>query len=135
MPPGTRNETATAVQQQRTRQVRAAQVRLLYRNANTGGAVTIITAPVLSYFQWDVIEHPVVAGWSGRAHPGGIRSQVRADAPLSARFSSRHRRQSMGRRVRRRRRVAGVGWGAAGILLLSGSPADEPGLLVFVWAA
>ena len=57
------NEAAIAVEQQRTRQVRAAQVRLLYSNANTGGAVTIITAPVLSYFQWDVIEHPVVVGW------------------------------------------------------------------------
>ena len=125
------NETATAVQQQRTRQVRAAQVRLLYRNANTGGAVTIITAPVLSYFQWDVIEHPVVAGWLlyilvvSAARFVLTRRYLRA-SPSDADVTRWGTAFAVGAAL------AGLGWGAAGILLYPEARLMNQVLLVFI---
>jgi signal transduction histidine kinase/CheY-like chemotaxis protein len=56
-------EAAPTVQDQRKRQLRAAQIRLLYGNANTGIGVTIVATPVLAYFQWGVVQHQVVLGW------------------------------------------------------------------------
>jgi signal transduction histidine kinase/ActR/RegA family two-component response regulator len=125
------NETATAVQQQRTRQVRAAQVRLLYSNANTGGAVTIITAPVLSYFQWDVIEHPVVAGWLlyilvlSAARFVLTRRYWRA-SPADADVARWGTAFAVGAAL------AGLGWGAAGILLYPEARLMNQVLLVFI---
>jgi hypothetical protein len=51
------------VRNQRERQVRAAQVRLLFANANVAVAVTAIVAPALAYFQWDLVSHRIVLGW------------------------------------------------------------------------
>ncbi len=47
----------------RQSQVRAAETRLLYENANTGTAVTVIIATVLAYAQWDVIPRAIVVAW------------------------------------------------------------------------
>jgi signal transduction histidine kinase/CheY-like chemotaxis protein len=57
------NEALPAAQGPRKRQVRAAQIHLLYSNANTGIAVTAIAAPALAYFQWEVVQPPVVLSW------------------------------------------------------------------------
>ena len=38
---------------QQIRYVRVAQIRLLYKNANTGIVVTVIAAPILAYFYSD----------------------------------------------------------------------------------
>ena len=125
------NEAAMAVQQQRTRQVRAAQVRLLYSNANTGGAVTIITAPVLSYFQWDVIEHPVVVGWLlyilvlSAARFVLTRRYWRA-SPADTEVNRWGTAFAVGAAL------AGLGWGAAGILLYPEARLMNQVLLVFV---
>ena len=48
---------------QRQSQVRAAETRLLYENADTGTAVTIIIASLLAYAQWDAIPRIVVLAW------------------------------------------------------------------------
>ncbi len=47
----------------RQRQVRAAQIRLLYRNATTGIVVTIVVASLLGYCQWNVVPHFTVFVW------------------------------------------------------------------------
>ena len=125
------NETAMAVQQQRTRQVRAAQVRLLYSNANTGGAVTIITAPVLSYFQWDVIEHPVVVGWLlyilvVSAARFALTGRYRRASPADTEVNQWGTAFAVGAAL------AGLGWGAAGILLYPEARLMNQVLLVFV---
>ena len=43
--------------------VRAAETRLLYDNANTGVAITIIIALLVAYAQWDVVAPATVATW------------------------------------------------------------------------
>jgi signal transduction histidine kinase/AmiR/NasT family two-component response regulator len=48
---------------QRQSQVRAAETRLLYENANTGTAVTVVIALLLAYAQWNVIPHATVLAW------------------------------------------------------------------------
>jgi signal transduction histidine kinase/ActR/RegA family two-component response regulator len=47
----------------RIQQVRAAETRLLYENATTGTAVTIVIASVLAYALWDVGPHVIVSAW------------------------------------------------------------------------
>ena len=48
---------------QRKQQVRAAETRLLYENATTGIAVTIVIASVLAYAHWDLSPHSLVSAW------------------------------------------------------------------------
>jgi signal transduction histidine kinase/ActR/RegA family two-component response regulator len=48
---------------QRRRQVRAAETRLLYENACTGTAATIVIASLFAYAQWDVIPRFAVSLW------------------------------------------------------------------------
>ena len=50
-------------QDRRNRQVREAQIRLLFGNAYTGIGVTCIAASLVAYCQWEVVHHSVVAGW------------------------------------------------------------------------
>jgi signal transduction histidine kinase/CheY-like chemotaxis protein len=45
------------------RQVRAAETRLLYENANTGAAVTIVISTLLVYAHWDVVSDTILVPW------------------------------------------------------------------------
>jgi len=56
-------EATQTTQDRRKRQVYAAQIRLLYTNANAGVWVTVFVATVLGYLQWGVISHPIVLAW------------------------------------------------------------------------
>src|SRR5258708_32835407 len=47
----------------RRRQVLAAQVRLLYGNANVGVWVTLVATSILGCLQWEVVAHPIVLSW------------------------------------------------------------------------
>ena len=47
----------------RSRQVCAAETRLLYENGTTGIAVTIVIASLLAYAQWHVVPHFTVSAW------------------------------------------------------------------------
>ena len=47
----------------RSRQVCAAETRLLYENGATGIAVTIVIASLLAYAQWDVVPRFTVSAW------------------------------------------------------------------------
>ena len=58
-----RDSATRASQNERKVHVRAAQIRLLYDNANTGIAVTILAAPALAYFQSFVIPHRILLIW------------------------------------------------------------------------
>src|SRR5688572_26914579 len=53
---------APSTPDQRTR-VRSAETRLLYENATTGAAITIVIALLLVYAQWDVVPHAVLTAW------------------------------------------------------------------------
>jgi signal transduction histidine kinase len=48
---------------QRQRQVHAAETRLLYENASTGIAVSIVIALLLAYAQWDAAPRVIVLAW------------------------------------------------------------------------
>src|ERR1700674_4372531 len=56
-------EPAQANEDCRRRQVLAAQVRLLYGNANVGVGVTLVATSILGYLQWEVVAHPIVLSW------------------------------------------------------------------------
>ncbi|HXW04217.1 MAG TPA: ATP-binding protein [Vicinamibacterales bacterium] len=43
--------------------MRAAETRLLYDNAATGTAATIIIASLVAYAQWDVVPHSITTAW------------------------------------------------------------------------
>ena len=47
----------------RTRQVHAAETRLLYENATTGIVVTLVIASVVAYAHWDLGPHLIVSAW------------------------------------------------------------------------
>jgi signal transduction histidine kinase/ActR/RegA family two-component response regulator len=109
-------EPAQANEDCRRRDVLAAQVRLLYGNANVGVGVTLVATLILGYLQWEVVAHPIVLSWclymflvaAGRFTLAGRYWR-------SARSSLETRRWRAGFAVGAG--LAGTGWGAAGILL------------------
>jgi signal transduction histidine kinase len=125
------DESPLVLESQRERQVRAAQVRLLFANAHTGTAVTTFAAPALAYFQWGVVRHPIVLGWLiytllisaarllvtqrySRTAPGDIDVNRWMNAFTSGAT------------------LAGTGWGLAGILLYPEGQLMNQVFLVFV---
>jgi signal transduction histidine kinase/ActR/RegA family two-component response regulator len=52
-----------AITQEPQARIRAAETRLLYANANTGVAITLVIATLLAYAQWNVVAQPVIAVW------------------------------------------------------------------------
>ena len=46
-----------------SQKILAAQVKLLYGNANLGIWVTLIATPILARLQWAVIRHQLILGW------------------------------------------------------------------------
>ena len=114
----------------RKQQIYAAEVQLLYTNANLGIGVTALATAALGYLQWNVISHPVVVGWA-----------VCVLLVAAARFvlAYRYRRTaSAEKRVRwwdaafaAGAGLAGAGWGAAGVLLYPGDLKHQV-FLVFV---
>ena len=116
---------------QRKRQVRAAQIRLLYSNVSTGIVVTVLAAPILGYVQWGVIRRSIVVVWL-----------VYMLLVTSARFvlARRYWRTSPSGMEDRWWGVAftigagmaAAGWGAAGILLYPEGRGMNQIFLVFV---
>jgi PAS domain S-box-containing protein len=100
----------------RRRRVLAAQLRLLYGNANVGVGVTLVATSLLGRLQWEVVAHPIVLSWClymGLVAAGRF--------TLARRY---WRRAPSSLEPRRWRAgfvlgagLAGIGWGAAGILL------------------
>ena len=116
---------------QRKRRVRAAETRLLYENALTGTAVTIVIALVIAYAHWEPGRHVIVSAW--------LAYMLLASA---ARFLVVHRywRASASDLANGRWNAAFVvcvamaaaGWGGGAIALYSSAGALNEILLVFV---
>ena len=124
-------EPAQANEDCRRRDVLAAQVRLLYGNANVGVGVTLVATLILGYLQWEVVAHPIVLSWclymflvaAGRFTLAGRYWR-------SARSSLETRRWRAGFAVGAG--LAGTGWGAAGILLYPEARPVNQLFLVFI---
>jgi signal transduction histidine kinase/ActR/RegA family two-component response regulator len=56
-------DTSRPPEVQRKQQVLAAETRLLYENATTGIAVTIVIASVLAFVHWNLDPHVIVSAW------------------------------------------------------------------------
>ena len=116
---------------QRARQVEAAQIRLLYSNAQTGSAVTVVTAPILAYLQWDVVHHPVVVGWLLYMLLVSVGRSILARrywriSPSDSEHHGWDAAFAIGAGM------AGSGWGAAGMLLYPDNQLVSQVLLLFL---
>ncbi|HEV3196449.1 MAG TPA: hypothetical protein VGZ73_01050, partial [Bryobacteraceae bacterium] len=94
----------------------AAQVRMLFGNADVGAGVTGIATAVLGALEWGVVRHPVILGWciymflvSGARFI--LSRRYRRAAPSNIEANQWAARFAIGAGL------AGAGWGAAGILL------------------
>jgi signal transduction histidine kinase/CheY-like chemotaxis protein len=124
-------EAGQATQNRRKLQVQAEQIRLLYSNANSGVAVTVCVAAVLSYLQWGVISHSIVLAWL-----------VYMLAISGVRFALARRYWRAAEADRNTRAwantftigtsLSGVGWGAAGVLLYPEAYLANQVILAFV---
>lgn len=111
--------------------VRAAQVDLLYANASTGTAVTAVATLVLAYFQSQVTQASVVWAWT-----------LYMLAIAACRFVLQRRYERSSARPLEVLRwgiafavgagLAGVGWGAAGVLFYSETNVMGQVFVVFV---
>ena len=122
---------ARVPQDSRRQQILAAQVRLLYSNANIGAGVTVIAAAVLCGLQWGVVRHPVILGWClymflVSVARLALARRYRRTAPSGIETSRWGARFAIGAGL------AGTGWGAAGILLYPAAPLSSQVFLVFV---
>src|SRR5438067_6440 len=114
--PSSPANTAHANGDDRRLQVLAAEVRLLYGNANVGVGVTLVASLILAYLQWGVVAQPHILSWClfmllvsvGRFTLA--RLYWRTAPP-----SNETRRWRAGFAVGAG--LAGAGWGAAGIFL------------------
>jgi hypothetical protein len=128
------NSSPAAAQIQRDsrkRQIRAAQVRMLYGNVNVGVAVTLVAATILGRLQWAVIPHVVVLGWwlcmlliAVARFTLGWRYRHIAPSSLESRKWETACTMGAG--------LAGAGWGAAGILLYAADRLENQVFLAFI---
>jgi signal transduction histidine kinase/ActR/RegA family two-component response regulator len=112
-------------------QILAAQVRLLYSNMNVGVGVTLVATAILGLLEWDVASHPVVVAWClymclvslarfalGQRYSQAAAAKRKTDIWRAA-FTA-----GTG--------LAGIGWGAAGVLLYPQAQLPNQVFLVFI---
>ena len=124
-------QPALAVGDCRKRTGLAAQVRLLYGNANVGFGVTLVAASILGRLQWGVIAGPTVLGWWRCMFLVAVGRFAMAwhyrSSALSSLETGRWRASfAIGAGL------TGAGWGAAGILLYPEARLANQLLLVFI---
>ena len=124
-------ETAQANGDCRRGQILAAQVRLLYGNANVAVGVTLVATSILGRVQWDVVAHPIILSWCLYMF------LIAAGRFILARRYWRSVPSSL--ETRRWRAgfavgagLAGTGWGVAGILLYPEARLVNQLFLVFI---
>ena len=61
--PAAPEEHAPPFLNERSRLVRAEQVKLLYANASVGLGVTVFIAAIMTVLQWTVISHAALVAW------------------------------------------------------------------------
>jgi signal transduction histidine kinase len=100
----------------RIRQIRAAQVRMLYSNVNVGVVVTVVAATVLGRLQWAVVPHSIILSWWLATFLVAVARFI-----LGWRYSraapSILKIKRWGTAFTIGAGLAGAAWGAAGILL------------------
>jgi signal transduction histidine kinase/CheY-like chemotaxis protein len=112
-------------------QLLAAQVRLLYGNANLGVVVNIVAAAILGALQWGIVSKPTIIGWCLYITLVSITRYA---------FARRYGQGSSSPTDLSRWRTiftigvgcAGTGWGAAGVLLYPPGHLTNQVFLVFV---
>ena len=112
-------------------QLLAAQLRLLFGNANLGVVVNIVAAAILGALQWGTVSKPTILAWCLYITLVSMARYVFArrywQASASAIELSRWRTGFMVGVA-----LAGVGWGAAGMLLYPAGHLANQVFLVFV---
>ena len=111
--------------------VRAAETRLLYENANTGVAITVIVALLVAYAQWDVVAPASITIW--------LAFMIAVSAARFA-LAERYRRASATELTSRKwnsafvvgTAAAAAGWVAGAIVLYQPSVPMNEVLVVFV---
>ncbi len=112
-------------------QLLAAQVRLLYGNANLGVVVNVVAAAILGALQWGIVSKPTILAWCLYITLVSIARYV---------FARRYRHASSTDIELSKWRslftigvgFAGAGWGAAGVLLYPVGHLTNQVFLVFV---
>jgi signal transduction histidine kinase/ActR/RegA family two-component response regulator len=111
-------------------QLLAAQLRLLYGNANLGVVVNIVAAAILGALQWGIVSKPTIIAWCLYVTLVSIARYA---------FARRWQGSSSPAELGRWRTVftvgvacAGAGWGAAGVLLYPPGHLTNQVFLVFV---
>ena len=115
----------------RKEQIFAAQVRLLFGNRDIGVAVTLIATAVLCRVQWDLVSRPMILAWSLYMCAVAVARFVlgwryirNSPTPLEAGNWAFWFSIGAG--------LAGLGWGAAGILLYPEAQLAGQVFLVFI---
>jgi signal transduction histidine kinase/ActR/RegA family two-component response regulator len=112
-------------------QLLAAQLRLLYGNANLGVVVNIVAAATLGALQWGIVSKPTIIGWclyitlvSIARYAFARRYWQGSSSPTDLRRGHTVFTVGVG--------CAGAGWGAAGVLLYPPGHLTNQVFLVFV---
>jgi signal transduction histidine kinase/CheY-like chemotaxis protein len=111
--------------------VRAEQIHLLYSNALTGIAVTVLAVPLLAYLQSSVVSYPILAGWVLYMLSASVARLVLVRNYLRKSLDARSGGQ-WGKAFAVVAGLTGFGWGAAGILLFPETEITHQMFLVFV---
>ncbi len=124
-------EEAHAHWDSREGRILAAQVRLLYSNANVGIGITLVAAPILGRLQWGVVSHLVIVGWClymflVSAARFALGRRYWRTAPSSLNIDRWDTAFAIGSGL------AGAGWGAAGVLLYPEAYLANQVFLIFI---
>jgi signal transduction histidine kinase/ActR/RegA family two-component response regulator len=129
--PGEDENSSLAPTEDQRHQLHAAETRLLYENANTGVAASIVIASLLAYAQRDVVPSVIIAAWLLYVLVVSIGRFV-----LARRYWRAPDRESNHGRWNAAfvagTAMAAAGWGAGAILLYPSTRAASEILVVFV---
>ena len=131
MPPSSLSTAAPTHRDSIEQQILAAQVKLLYGNANAGVWATLVVAPLLGRLQWGVTPHPVILGWClymivVAVARFALASRYRRTVPPNLKTTNWGDAFAVGAGL------AGLGWGAAGVLLYPETQLANQVFLAFV---
>lgn len=124
-------ESTRLEQDSRKQEILSAEIRLLFGNSNVGVGVTVLVATTLALLQWAIVPSYLVLEWwlymmLIAVARGALARSYRRAAPACAQVGQWRAAFVIGTAL------AGMGWGAAGIVLYSESHLTSQLFLVFV---